>query len=87
MSDVTKVIDEVHKLSPQEVGKVLDFINEFKSSAPKPGSVDAVMRSFGSWKMTDEEYEPFINDIADCRQYYATESIEKDVTWGLADDA
>ncbi len=68
MSDVTRVIDEVHKLSTEEVGKVLDFINELKSYAPKPGSVDAVMRSFGSWKMTDEEHEQFMKDIADCRQ-------------------
>jgi sulfatase maturation enzyme AslB (radical SAM superfamily) len=68
MNDVTKVINEVHKLSAEEVGKVLDFINELQSRPLKPRSVDAVMRSFGSWKMTAQEYDQFMKDIADCRQ-------------------
>jgi hypothetical protein len=91
MNDVAKVIDEVHKLSAEDVGKVLDFIDQLKSTAPKPGSVDAVMQSFGSWKMTDDEYEQFMKDIADCRQVealdYAIKSIETDIAWELADEA
>ena len=73
MSNLTKVIEDVQKLSQEEVRKVIDFINELKPCTPKPGSVDAVMRSFGSWKMTSEEYEQFMRDIADCRQLEDTD--------------
>ncbi|MBI1929740.1 hypothetical protein HYR99_36510 [Candidatus Poribacteria bacterium] len=69
MSDIAKMVEALQELSEAETRQVLGFITELKyqPGSPKPGSVDAVMRSFGSWKMTPEEYEQFMKDIADCR--------------------
>ena len=75
MSDIAKAIKGLQELSEAEARKVLGSIVELKHHpcSPKPGSVDAVMRSFGSWKMTPEEYEQFMRDIADCRQLEETD--------------
>lgn len=75
MSDILKMVEALQELSEAETRQVLGFITELKHQPgpPKPGSVDAVMRSFGSWKMMPEEYEQFMRDIADCRQLEETD--------------
>lgn len=72
MSDLMEIIEE---LTDEEKQQLLNFIEELKRKReePKRGSADAVMRSFGSWKMTPEEHEQFMKDIADCRQLEETD--------------
>jgi len=65
MPDKRKVVETVNGLSDQDAGKVMDFIESLKQpeAEPKRGSVNAVLRTAGTWWMTPEETERLLKEV------------------------
>ena len=69
MPDKRKVLETVNGLSDQDTDKVMGFIESLKrpEARPKPGSVDAVLRTAGTWWMTPQETERFLKEVEELR--------------------
>jgi hypothetical protein len=70
MADRSSLIDAVGNLSADECDQVMSFIDKLRNErvAPRPGSVEAVLKTAGTWWMTREETEQFLSTIQEMRR-------------------
>ncbi len=69
MTDKTRVPDALQDLSETELRAVAEFVESLrhKTTAPRPGSPEAVLRAAGSWWMTPDETRQFLNEVEEIR--------------------